>query len=46
LFNELVDVIKRTNTISHIGKIENIVGLAIEASGRKASIGEISMIYN
>ncbi|MDD3395479.1 MAG: flagellar protein export ATPase FliI [Clostridia bacterium] len=46
MFNELVDVIKRSNTISHIGKIENIVGMAIEASGRKASIGEISMIYN
>ncbi|MFV0314467.1 MAG: flagellar protein export ATPase FliI [Anaerotignum sp.] len=46
MFDELVDVINRANTISHIGKIENIVGMAIEASGRKASIGEISTIYN
>lgn len=46
MFDGLVDVVKRSQTISHIGKIENIVGMAIEASGRKASIGDISMIYN
>lgn len=46
VFSGLVDVIKRSNTISHIGKIENIIGMSIEASGRKASIGEISLIYN
>lgn len=46
MFREYVDVIRRANTISHIGKIENIVGMAIEASGRKASIGEINLIYN
>lgn len=46
MFDGLADAIKRSQTISHIGKIENIVGMAIEASGRKASIGDISMIYN
>ena len=46
MFEGLADAIKRSQTISHIGKIENIVGMAIEASGRKASIGDISMIYN
>jgi len=46
MFNGLDEVIRRSQTISHIGKIENIVGMAIEASGSKASIGDISMIYN
>lgn len=46
MFDGLVDAVKRSQTVSHIGKIENIVGMAIEASGRKASIGDISMIYN
>lgn len=46
MFEGLADAVKRSQTISHIGKIENIVGMAIEASGRKASIGDISMIYN
>ena len=46
MFDGLADAVKRSQTISHIGKIENIVGMAIEASGRKASIGDISMIYN
>ena len=45
-FEGILDSIKRANTISHIGKIENIVGMAIEASGKKASIGDISMIYS
>ncbi len=43
------DMIKRlvgADTVSHIGKIENIVGMAIEASGDKATIGDIGMIYS
>lgn len=46
MYNGLVDVIKRANPVSHIGKIENIIGMAIEASGKRGSIGEINLIYN
>ncbi|MCI1931030.1 MAG: flagellar protein export ATPase FliI [Clostridia bacterium] len=46
MFSELIDVVKKSNTVSHIGKIENIIGMSIEASSQKASIGEISLIYN
>ena len=34
----MADLVMKSETISHIGKIENIVGMAIEASGGKASI--------
>ncbi len=46
MFKDMADLVMKSETISHIGKIENIVGMAIEASGGKASIGDISMIYN
>ncbi|MGL4792003.1 MAG: flagellar protein export ATPase FliI [Anaerotignaceae bacterium] len=46
MFENLLESVKRAETISHIGKIENIVGMTIEASGNKARIGEISLIYN
>lgn len=46
MFRSMIDVVKRTNTVSHIGKIENIIGMTIEASGKKGTIGEISLIYN
>lgn len=45
MFNDMISLIDKSETISHIGKIENIVGMAIEASGAKAKIGDISMIY-
>ena len=32
--------------MGHVGKIENIVGMAIEASGDRASVGDICMIHN
>ncbi|MCL2088463.1 MAG: flagellar protein export ATPase FliI [Oscillospiraceae bacterium] len=38
------DLIKRSETVSHIGKIENVVGMTIECSGSKASIGDINTI--
>lgn len=40
----LTDLIKNSETFEHIGKIENIVGMSIEASGIKASIGDINVI--
>jgi flagellum-specific ATP synthase len=46
MYRELANLVSQSETISHIGKIENIVGMAIEASGGKASIGDISLIYS
>ena len=46
MFKDLSDLIMKTETIDHIGKIENIVGMSMEASGGKASIGDIAYIYN
>lgn len=46
MFKELSDLISQTETIDHIGKIENIVGMSMEASGGKASIGDIAYIYS
>ncbi len=42
----MINTIKQTETISRIGKIENIVGMTMEASGGKAGIGDISSIYS
>lgn len=46
MFKNMPDIIYNAETISHIGKIENIVGMTIEASGGKAAIGDICHIYS
>ena len=46
MFRNMPDMIYNAETISHIGKIENIVGMTIEASGGKAGIGDICHIYS
>ncbi len=46
MFQNLRDVVEKTETVGHIGKIENIVGMAMEASGCKASIGDICLVHN
>ncbi len=46
MYKDLANLISQSETISHIGKIENIVGMAIEASGGRASMGDISLIYS
>ena len=46
MFKDLTELIMKTETIDHIGKIENIVGMSMEASGGKASIGDNAYIYN
>lgn len=46
MYEMLPDMIRKADTVGHVGKIENIVGMAIEASGDKASIGDICMIHN
>lgn len=46
MFEKIPQMIMKSETVSHIGKIENIVGMSMEASGGRASIGDIVMIYN
>lgn len=46
MLKNLPGLIYKSETISHIGKIENIVGMSMEASGGRASIGDIEMIYD
>lgn len=46
MFKDLPNLISQSETVNHIGKVENIVGMAMEASGGRASIGDIAYIYN
>ena len=46
MFQNAIRQIKQAETISHTGKIENIVGMSIEASGSKAAVGDICRIYS
>jgi len=46
MFEKIPQLISKAETISHIGKIENVVGMSMEASGGRSSIGDIVMIYN
>lgn len=46
MFSKIPELIRKAETVSHIGKIENVVGMAMESSGNQASIGDIAMIYN
>lgn len=46
MFKEISALISKSEIVSHIGKIENIVGMTIEASGSKGSIGDICTVYN
>lgn len=46
MFSKIPGLIQKSETISHIGKVENVVGMALESSGNRASIGDIAMIYN
>ena len=41
---KMTDLVRKADTVSRIGKIENVVGMTIECSGSSASIGEINMI--
>ncbi len=43
-FENISEIIKHSETVERIGKIENVVGMSIEASGIKASIGDINHI--
>ncbi len=46
MFEELIQRVQTAETVSYTGKIENIVGMSIEASGGRAAVGDICRIYN
>ena len=46
MYEKIPQLISKSETVSHIGKIENVVGMSMEASGGRSSIGDIVMIYN
>jgi len=43
-YRKLVDKVKNTESVSRIGKIENVIGMTIEASGAKGGIGDLCII--
>ena len=43
-YKKLVDTVRKTESVSHIGKIENVIGMTIEASGVKGGIGDLCII--
>lgn len=45
-FQQMTRQVYNAETYSLTGKIENIVGMSIEASGGRAAIGDICRIYN
>ena len=46
MFQQTIRRVQQAETIGHTGKIENIVGMSIEASGSRAAVGDICRIYN
>lgn len=46
MFRQMIQQLQKTETYSLTGKIENIVGMSIEASGGHAAVGDICRIYN
>lgn len=46
MLKKIPKLIMNAETVNHIGRIENIVGMSMEASGGSANIGDIVMIYD
>ena len=46
VFEQTYDKLYEMNTFRYMGKVKNIVGIMIEASGLHAKIGDICTIYN
>lgn len=46
MFKKIPQMVAKAEVVSHIGKIENVVGMSIEASGGRSGVGDIVMIYN
>ena len=45
MYEQIPQLIKKSETVGRIGKIENVVGMSMEASGGRAGIGDLVMIY-
>ena len=43
MYEKIPALINKSETIGHIGKIENVVGMSMEASGGRSSIGDIEI---
>ncbi|MCR4601838.1 MAG: flagellar protein export ATPase FliI [Clostridia bacterium] len=43
-FSNVAKAIRNAETVSTIGKIENVIGMSIEASGLKARVGDIARV--
>ena len=43
-FLQLCNMVERLETISYIGKVDKVVGVGVEASGTKATIGDVCLI--
>ena len=46
MLKELPELIAKSQTINYIGKIENVTGMAMEASANNSRIGDLVLIYN
>ncbi|MBR6677327.1 MAG: flagellum-specific ATP synthase FliI, partial [Oscillospiraceae bacterium] len=46
MFRQMIRQVYNAETYSLTGKIENIVGMSIEASGSRAAVGDICRIYS
>ncbi|MCI8741117.1 MAG: FliI/YscN family ATPase [Lachnospiraceae bacterium] len=46
MYEQIPQLIRKSETVGRIGKIENVVGMSMEASGSRAGIGDLVMIYN
>lgn len=46
MFRELIPLVQNADTFSRTGKVENIVGMSITASGGRAAVGDICRIYS
>ena len=46
MFEQVIQQIKDGDVLSRTGKIENIVGMSIEASGGRGAVGDICRIYS
>ena len=45
-FQNMINLVQKADTYGMTGKIENVVGMSIEASGGRAAIGDICRIYS
>lgn len=44
MYENLLKLIQQAETADRIGKIENVVGMSMEASGGRSGIGDIVML--